>query len=110
MEIFNPHRNSVPEEIPEMQNTELKGESAIKFVEEIGNKVIHHYNIYNYGTWNITNLRVEFEWPYQVANDKVQGKWLLYLDEPPVIESTISVYHFRYLEHCFDTKEHCCAV
>jgi integrin alpha 7 len=25
-------------------------------------------------------------WPHQVANDKPQGKWLLYMDEPPIIE------------------------
>ncbi|XP_065200143.1 integrin alpha-PS1 isoform X2 [Planococcus citri] len=80
---------SIPEEIPEMQNTELKGESAIEYVEEIGNKVIHYYTIYNYGTWNVSNLRVEFEWPYQVANDKKEGKWLLYLDEHPVVENAI---------------------
>lgn len=69
-----------------MQNTELKGESAIKFKEEIGSKVTHYYTIYNNGAWNVANLLVEIEWPFQVANNKEQGKWLLYMDEFPVVE------------------------
>ena len=76
-----------------MQNTELKGESAMKYVEEIGNKVMHHYVIKNNGTWKVSNLRVEFEWPFQVANDKEQGKWLLYMDERPTIISTIHLFN-----------------
>jgi len=31
-------------------------------------------------------VEVHITWPHQVANDKPQGKWLLYLEEKPIIE------------------------
>lgn len=79
-------RHSIPEEVRDMQNIELKGESIIKYKEEIGNSVFHHYTIENKGTWDFENLMVEIEWPIEVANDKVHGKWLLYIDDPPVVQ------------------------
>jgi hypothetical protein len=29
---------------------------------------------------------VDIDWPHQVGNDKTQGKWLLYLEDFPIIE------------------------
>lgn len=76
----------MPEEVPELVNTQLKGESALHYKEEIGNKVKHVYTIHNNGSWRASNLRVEIEWPIQAANRREQGKWLLYIDEAPVVE------------------------
>lgn len=67
-------------------NTQLKGESAIKYKDEIGYKVTHTYNIVNRGPWRVSNVEVHIEWPYEVVNDKPQGKRLLYLDENPLVE------------------------
>lgn len=54
--------------------------------EDIGKRVLHSYYITNEGPWHVENLTVIIHWPWQVANDKPQGKWLLYLEEMPIIE------------------------
>ena len=33
-------------------------------------------------------MEVDIDWPHQVGNDKPLGKWLLYLEDLPVIEAT----------------------
>lgn len=33
-------------------------------------------------------MDLDIDWPHQVGNDKPQGKWLLYLEEIPFVEST----------------------
>lgn len=65
---------------------EIKGESAMEYLEDIGTSVQHTYQIYNDGPWRAKYLEVHFWWPHQVANDKPQGKWLLYLEDTPTIE------------------------
>lgn len=65
---------------------EVRGESAMKYVEEIGTPVQHSYQIQNHGPVRVPYLKVEILWPHQVANDKDKGKWLLYLSEPIAIE------------------------
>lgn len=64
---------------------EVKGESAMKYLDDIGPIVQHTYQIYNDGPWRAPYLEVFILWPHQVANDKPQGKWLLYLEEKPVV-------------------------
>lgn len=67
---------------------EVRGESAMKNVEDIGNVVQHSYQIYNDGPWRVPYLNVRIKWPYQVANDKQKGKWLLYLEDGIRIEGS----------------------
>ncbi|RZF31839.1 hypothetical protein LSTR_LSTR014253 [Laodelphax striatellus] len=66
---------------------QVRGESAMQYGDEIGSRVLHTYQVFNRGPWKVSRLEVHLEWPYQVANNKPQGKWLLYLDEKPVIEA-----------------------
>lgn len=68
----------------------MKGESAMKYFDDIGSKVIHKYHVVNNGPWKIEYLEVHVDWPFQVANNKPQGKWLLYLEERPIIEGNDS--------------------
>ncbi|XP_070506868.1 integrin alpha-PS1 isoform X2 [Chironomus tepperi] len=65
---------------------EIKGESAMKHFEDIGTSVIHTFQIYNSGPWKAPHVEVYIDWPYQVGNDKPLGKWLLYLEDNPIIE------------------------
>lgn len=62
------------------------GESAIKYLNEVGPKVSHIYEIFNEGPWKVSTVEVRISWPYEVANDKAHGKWLLYLEEMPTIQ------------------------
>lgn len=66
---------------------EIKGESAMEYLDDAGTSVEHVYQIYNAGPWRVPYLDVKILWPHQVANDKEQGKWLLYLEEAPIIEN-----------------------
>ncbi|XP_049862798.1 integrin alpha-PS1 isoform X1 [Schistocerca gregaria] len=63
------------------------GESAIRYHDEVGSRVLHLYKVYNEGPWRVAQVDVLVDWPIQVANDKPQGKWLLYLIEPPSVEA-----------------------
>ncbi|XP_044253788.1 integrin alpha-PS1 isoform X2 [Tribolium madens] len=66
---------------------EPKGQSAMRFFEDIGPRVTHSYNIINEGKWHIQNMKVEILWPYQVKTDRKEGgKWLLYLEGEPSID------------------------
>lgn len=33
-------------------------------------------------------MEVDIDWPHQVGNDKPLGKWLLYLEDLPIVEGT----------------------
>lgn len=65
---------------------DVKAESTIEYLDDIGKPVQHTYQIYNDGPWRVPYLDVEIQWPLQVASDKDQTKWLLYLEEKPIIE------------------------
>lgn len=65
---------------------EVRGESAMEYVEDVGTSVEHMYQIYNDGPWRVPYLNVKIKWPYQVANDKQKGKWLLYLEDKIKVE------------------------
>lgn len=41
----------------------------------------------NEGPWRAPYVDIDIDWPHQVGNDKPQGKWLLYLEGLPVVES-----------------------
>ncbi|XP_046678845.1 integrin alpha-PS1 isoform X2 [Homalodisca vitripennis] len=65
----------------------VRGESAMVYKDEIGSRVQHTYQVYNQGPWRVSNLEIHIEWPFQVANTKPLGKWLLYMEEKPYIEA-----------------------
>lgn len=65
---------------------EIKGEAAMKYFDDIGLRVWHRYQVINDGPWKIQDMNVVIYWPHQVASDREEGKWLLYLDEVPYIE------------------------
>lgn len=65
---------------------DVRGESAMKYIEDIGLPVQHSYQIQNLGPSKVPYMKVEIKWPHQVANDKEKGKWLLYLAEQIGIE------------------------
>lgn len=65
---------------------EIVGESGMDHLDDIGSTVQHTYQIYNDGPWRVPYLSVRILWPHQVANDKEKGKWLLYLEDKPIIE------------------------
>lgn len=71
------------------------GESAIKHLNEVGPKVSHIYQIFNEGPWKVRSVDVHISWPYEVANDKPHGKWLLYLEELPTVQGN---FHDSFLK------------
>ena len=66
---------------------DVKGESAMADVAEIGPLVDHRYLVKNYGPSMVDVLTVRISWPFQVENNKPQGKWLLYLTSHPVVKN-----------------------
>ena len=65
----------------------IKGESAMADVAEIGPLVDHRYLVKNYGPSTVDVVTVRIGWPFQVENNKPQGKWLLYLTSHPVVKN-----------------------
>ena len=65
----------------------LRGESALQDVAEIGPLVDHRYLVKNYGPSMVDVLTVRISWPFQVENNKPQGKWLLYLTSHPLVKN-----------------------
>lgn len=63
------------------------GESAIKYLDQVGTAVEHSYQIYNDGPWKAPEIEVRILWPHEVMNNKEQGKWLLYLEDKPLIQN-----------------------
>lgn len=74
----------------------MKGESAFVYKDEIGSRVTHVYTIQNNGPWHVPRVNVKIDWPFQVANNKEQGKWLLYLDERPTIEGNANAIKIKF--------------
>lgn len=75
---------SLPEQV--FYGGEVKGESAMKYFEDIGAGVVHKYQIFNEGPWRVNSVQVLISWPHQVAGDRPQGKWLLYPEAIPKVE------------------------
>jgi len=68
----------------------VRGESAMEHLDDIGERVMHTYHIFNQGPWKVGSLEVHIEWPFQVANNRPQGKWLLYLEDIPTVEGLLN--------------------
>lgn len=65
---------------------DVRPESAIEYLDDIGKPVQHTYQIYNEGPWRVPYLDIEIQWPIQAAGEHDHNKWLLYLEEKPHIE------------------------
>ncbi|XP_037089062.1 integrin alpha-PS1-like isoform X3 [Pollicipes pollicipes] len=65
---------------------EVRGEAAIQYLDEIGSPVMHKYEVYNAGPSTVEYVDVHIEWPAQVQSGGDQGKWLLYMTKPPVVQ------------------------
>ena len=55
----------------------------------LGAEVFHKYVVDNRGPWRVDYVDVEILWPYQVENNRPQGKWLLYLTGVPTVDGRI---------------------
>lgn len=78
----------------------MRGESAMEYLDDIGVRVMHTYHIFNQGPWKVGSLEVHIEWPFQVANNKPQGKWLLYLEDVPSVEGLLCIRFQLILNVC----------
>ena len=66
---------------------DIRGESAMREMAEIGPTVVHRYLVKNYGPSTVDVLTVVVRWPHQVENGMPQGKWLLYLTGLPIVKN-----------------------
>ena len=66
---------------------QIKGESALGELQEIGPQIVHKYLVINAGPSEVNVLTVHIDWPVQVENGRPQGKWLLYLTEHPLLKN-----------------------
>ncbi|CAB4063485.1 ITGA7 [Lepeophtheirus salmonis] len=73
------------------------GESAMKFISDVGTKVTHTFQVFNEGPWHVQELDIVIDWPYQLKPPLIpphynttskEGKWLLYLSETPEVLPT----------------------
>ncbi|KAL3273851.1 hypothetical protein HHI36_015277 [Cryptolaemus montrouzieri] len=65
---------------------ETKVDLTMQSLEDIGAQVKHRYQISNNGQWTLQNVTVNISWPYQVQSNRIQGKWLLYLESTPQVD------------------------
>jgi len=65
----------------------VKGESAMKSFDEIGTRVYHKFEVFNEGPFTVKELAVNIFFPYQLESKGSQGKWLLYLEDIPMINT-----------------------
>lgn len=75
----------------------------MKNLEDIGARVVHRYYLDNRGQWDLPDVKVNIEWPYQVRPGKEgqKGKWLLYLESEPKILGKI-YYNFYFCNVIFN--------
>lgn len=65
---------------------EVRGEAVMEYLDEVGSSVYHTYEVYNGGPSTVDYVDVHIEWPAQVQSGGEEGKWLLYMTRPPVVE------------------------
>ncbi|KAJ6219410.1 hypothetical protein RDWZM_005222 [Blomia tropicalis] len=65
---------------------EIKGETAMKYENEIGHKVYHKYTVKNHGPWRALDVSVFINWPIQLDNGRDVGKWILYITSIPSVQ------------------------
>lgn len=76
-----------PEQLFYGDTYEIKGESAITTIEEIGPIIEHTYKINNGGPFSVESFQLIVDWPHETRlsgiNNLRHGKHLLYLIEKP---------------------------
>lgn len=65
----------------------VRSESSMRIMSDIGSKLTHTFQVTNDGPWHVDELDVIIEWPFRLAptEQTPNGKWLLYLAEPPEV-------------------------
>ncbi|XP_037937468.1 integrin alpha-PS1 isoform X2 [Teleopsis dalmanni] len=77
---------AVPEQ--NFYSGEVKLNSSMMEMEDVGSQLLHTYQIYNDGPWKAPKAVLTIYWPYQLYNEQnKQEKWLLYLESIPIIEN-----------------------
>ncbi|XP_058978100.1 integrin alpha-PS1 isoform X2 [Musca domestica] len=67
---------------------EMRLDSTMMTMEDIGSQVMHTYQIYNEGPWKAPKVQLTIYWPHQIQSEKdKRDKWLLYLEEMPIIDN-----------------------
>ncbi|UXI15735.1 serine/threonine-protein kinase/endoribonuclease IRE1-like [Sarcoptes scabiei] len=66
---------------------EIRGEEAMKFEDEIGERVNHRYIVKNHGPLRAKDVAVLIDWPYQIDSGREFGKWILYIIAKPTVTS-----------------------
>ncbi|CAH0386379.1 unnamed protein product [Bemisia tabaci] len=65
---------------------QTREDSSIKYLDDIGSRVIHTYQVFNAGPWRVPNLEIHIEWPHKLTYSQ-NGRCLLYIQEKPHIEA-----------------------
>ena len=78
---------TVPERVHYGGRDRVLGESAMNQLSDIGPQIIHKFVVINSGPSMLDVLTVRIQWPFQVASDWPQGKWLLYLTDHPTLKN-----------------------
>ncbi|KAH9493727.1 Itga7p, partial [Dermatophagoides farinae] len=68
---------------------EIRGEAAMRFEDEIGEKVIHRYIVTNKGPLRARDVAVLIDWPYQIDSGREFGKWILYILSKPSVSNQV---------------------
>uniref|UniRef100_A0A1B0F9S5 Uncharacterized protein n=1 Tax=Glossina morsitans morsitans TaxID=37546 RepID=A0A1B0F9S5_GLOMM len=67
---------------------EVRLDNAMMQMEDVGSQLMHTYQIYNEGPWKAPKVQLTIYWPHQVYSEQdKREKWLLYLEEIPIIEN-----------------------
>ncbi|CAG0879818.1 unnamed protein product [Darwinula stevensoni] len=61
-------------------------ESDLQYLDEIGPRVDHVYEVINNGPLGADRVTVHIDWPYQVNTIGPKRKWLLYIITDPIVE------------------------
>ena len=83
-----------PEQVFYSDSSAIRGESAMKNLEQIGPIIEHTYLVNNNGPFSVNFFQLIIDWPYETrlanfnANSPINyfdGKHLLYLTEKPTV-------------------------
>ncbi|XP_036318657.1 integrin alpha-PS1 isoform X3 [Rhagoletis pomonella] len=79
---------------------EVKKDSKVMQMEDVGSPLMHTYQIYNDGPWKAPKVVLTIYWPHQLTSEKSKkDKWLLYIEAMPIVENVE-------LSECFVAPEY----
>lgn len=90
-------RKNTPEQV--FYSDKIRGESAMKSLDNIGPTVEHMYIIDNLGPFSMNYFRMKFYWPFELSaamkdSKDQRGKRLLYLTDKPSVSVFFSLFSF----------------